>query len=503
MMRREYKIHPAIGVARLGNSTTDYLLGAEAPGVHPPGPYRDREGRIKRTGARFRVYEYSCGYDGRLAAVREITSAQARIEWRVHLVNRKAAADGFPPGAAVRNAAIADRSRLVIDAGAQVIAGRKQRVELSGAFLETPVALGTLLTDEAGRLIVLGGFGTSRSVPPGEPVRHFANNDLWCDDSSDGSIAATICFGRRAPVEATPARVVVAPPDYAPDIGNVTTLYDVVFQAAAEFDPTMGAAAPVSFTRDVFPILSRTANLAWISPAARAGHGGAGGGNFLRPEVLTRLADNGTGAMALRSAVFRRLRSPFGESGAAGSMPRLNAGLDPDDPTARPRPPTLTDHQYIVMRDWKDGLFEADWPGAPPTPPGFEQIPVMEQPAALDRAGLESCVGSPFFPGIECGFAIAQHASYDGPFRIARALPPGGLSAQMAVPWQADFLACGRLWWPGQRPNSVRRDGEWQEWTPPEYEFLDMVDNWARLGFIVREGDEYVERERLLDVPVG
>ena len=217
-MRREYKIHPAIGVARLGNSTTDYLLGAEAPGVHPPAPYRDGEGRIKRTGARFRVYEYSCGHDGRLAGVREITSAQARIEWRVHLANRKAAADGFPPGAALRNADIADRSRLVIDAGSQVIAGRNQRVELSGAFLETPVALGTLLTDEAGRLIVLGGFGTSRSVPPGEPIGHFANNDRWCDDTADGSVTATICLRRVAQPPSPPP--LPPPPPPPPGLGR-------------------------------------------------------------------------------------------------------------------------------------------------------------------------------------------------------------------------------------------------------------------------------------------
>jgi L-lysine epsilon oxidase C-terminal domain len=128
---------------------------------------------------------------------------------------------------------------------------------------------------------------------------------------------------------------------------------------------------------------------------------------------------------------------------------------------------------------------------------------VRDQPAALDRAGLESCVGSPFYPGIECGIMIAQRASYDGPFRIAATLPPGGLTAHMAVPWQADFLACGRLWWPGQRPNVVRRDGEWQDWTPPGYQYLDMVENWSRLGFIVRDGDAYVERERSLDVPVA
>jgi L-Lysine epsilon oxidase N-terminal/L-lysine epsilon oxidase C-terminal domain len=512
-MRRVYQIHPAIGIARLGNSTTEHVIGPEVPGAaaQAQGPFRDPQNAIKRQGVRFRIYEFEHDDSGRLAAVREITAAEAQIEWRVHLVNAKAAADKFPSFAGrpetPRNRDIADRSRLVIDAGAQRISGGGQRIELAGAFLETAVPLGTLLTDEAGRLIVLGGFGTSRSVPPGEPLGpptgDFANNDLWCDDIADGPVSATLRFGREPPVEPLPARVIVAPPDFAPAIGNVTTLYDVVFEVATEFDPTLAVREPLSFTRHIYPILAHAATLAWVSPIASAGHGKGAGGDFLHPQVLASLADNRAAAAAARADVFRRLRSPFGESGPLGTMPRLNAGLDPDRPDQGRVPPTLTAHQYNLMRDWKDGLFAADWTGAPPAPPPFAEIPPPDQPAALDVAALETSVGAPFFPGIECGFPIAQRATYEAPFRIARTLPPGALTARMAVPWQADFLDCGTLWWPGQRPNSVRRDGEWQDWTPASFGYVDMVDNWARLGFIVRRGDEYVEQERLLDTPIG
>jgi hypothetical protein len=175
-MRRVYQIHPAIGIARLGNSTTEHVVGPEVPGAaaQAQGPFRDPQNAIKRQGARFRIYEFEHDDSGRLSAVREITAAEAQIEWRVHLVNAKGAADKFPSFAGrpetPRNRDIADRSRLVIDAGAQRISGGGRGIELAGAFLETAVPLGTLLTDEAGRLIVLGGFGTSRSVPPGEPL---------------------------------------------------------------------------------------------------------------------------------------------------------------------------------------------------------------------------------------------------------------------------------------------------------------------------------------------
>jgi len=65
------KIHPAIGIARVGNSPSEFFIGPEIPGVHvrPPGGYRDAQGRIKRQAARFRLF----GYDKKGKPVREIT----------------------------------------------------------------------------------------------------------------------------------------------------------------------------------------------------------------------------------------------------------------------------------------------------------------------------------------------------------------------------------------------------------------------------------------------
>ncbi|QKV96531.1 hypothetical protein HUT19_36555 [Streptomyces sp. NA02950] len=48
-------IHPAIGIARVGNSTTEFFHGPELPDERParPGFYRDAQGAIKRhTGLR-------------------------------------------------------------------------------------------------------------------------------------------------------------------------------------------------------------------------------------------------------------------------------------------------------------------------------------------------------------------------------------------------------------------------------------------------------------------
>jgi L-Lysine epsilon oxidase N-terminal len=51
---------------------------------------------------------------------------------------------------------------LIIDSGAQQIGGTDQgMLRLHGSFMGLDVPRGDLLTDGAGRLIVLGGFGHS------------------------------------------------------------------------------------------------------------------------------------------------------------------------------------------------------------------------------------------------------------------------------------------------------------------------------------------------------
>ena len=201
-----YRIHPAIGVARVGDSPDEYFIGPETPGVPPslktpgdtspqPGSYKDRQHRIKRQGARFRIYEYTTDATGGVTAVREITAAAAHIEWEVHLVNRKAAEEKrfFPvAGNSLRNKGV-DRNKLVIDPGPQRISGPNQVMQkVVATFMETvSVQLGDLLTDSDGRLIVLGGHGTSQSHDGrrlSENEDDFADNDGWCDDTSDGSV---------------------------------------------------------------------------------------------------------------------------------------------------------------------------------------------------------------------------------------------------------------------------------------------------------------------------
>jgi len=401
--------------------------------------------------------------------------------------------------------------QLVIDASVHRVAGPDRGfVRLHGSFHDIEVPLGDLLTDRSGRLIVLGGFGQSRSVHT-KPLQNFVNNDGWCDDVSDGPVRAMIQLNGSAEIiEPEPAWVIVAPPDFAPAVENVVTLYDVVYNMMAKFvDPSLAVTKDtvVSFSRDIYPILRRPSMLHWVSDVANAGHGPEARMHFL--SRIPQLASNSDEAASLRSFIFKKLRTP---SGAGGNMPKLPAALTEEG--AIDASVALTDCQHARMRRWAEGTFEADWPenGVLPSPVRLEDLPPHDMPAALDRAALEACVGGGFFPGIEVSRIMLAQSTYSAttPFRISPRLQPGALTAQMAVPWQADFFECalqpdadnpqnGMDWWPGQRPVNVFRGGaERQDWAAGIDSKDAMVQQWSALGFIVKEPgtDRLIETER-------
>ena len=479
------KIHPAIGIARVGNSPTEYFIGPELPGVRlrPKGGYKDVTGRIKRQAARFRLF----GFDAKGKLVKEITAKDALVTWTVNVANKKAAwreFQGVKTDSPWRNADISNRSSLVIDPGPYSLTGTKQTAEFSGGqFLATPVALGGMRTDADGRLIVLGGFGHSAS-PTNQPLTHFANNDGWHDDVSDGPVTATITLkGTGQTIHAAGAWVICAPPDFAPAINNVITLYHTLLQTAVD---KLGLKLPAkpSFTRDIYPTLLRAIDMKWVSKMVAAAHAHA----TLVPVIPP------PGDRAMRAAIFGRLRNPASRPGTEtkSDMPMIWSDYYP----AKGNQP-LTKIQYQIMKKWKDGNFVNDWKG-PPKPA------VKITPTDLDRAALEACVGGPFFPGIEASWFLRGTYDFIEPFRLDHAKrEPGDVTKQLAVPWQADFTDCAQedelAWWPAQRPDDVfpDRGGPQVAWTrgivtDPE----DMVADWHRLGFVVKKGKKFVETER-------
>ena len=231
-----YKIHPGIGIARLGNSDTEFYLAPETPaglplecdgngnqrfgsdGVTPMlvTTFRDAQGRIKRQAARFQVFVYDeVSPEGRPLKIGDEVEGGGNhgtltdIRWRVYLANKKACwyqfdttlgAHGYPPDHPRRNASVTQRSRLIIDPGPRTVDGSKRHASFDrsgeGSYATTfppPLSpnsidtLGEMMLDNMSRLIVLGGHGCSGSekTGPGEPhTEDYANNDGWYDDTS-------------------------------------------------------------------------------------------------------------------------------------------------------------------------------------------------------------------------------------------------------------------------------------------------------------------------------
>lgn len=460
-MATRYSIHPAIGIARLGNSPSEFFVGPERPRELPmPGSFKDAQLRVKRQAARFRIFAHHD--DG---TAHEITDAEAEISWTVHVANKKAAYPGRGNSEPAPD--------LIIDPGPRTAAGPNQRHLFDGGKIKfvdqaaVEVPLGELQTDGSNRLLVLGGFGKSAS-PAGNGIDYFWASDGWYDDISDGPVTATIKL--RATQETPPvagAWVIVAPPKFAPHQDSITTLYDRLQQTMIDAE-LLNPPSSTSYTQDIYPILQRARDIRWVYTNGRTNWDTKHA--WVHPVL----------EIPQRQAIFARLRP-------ASNMPLL-AGGDSE----------LTPTQFAHMERWKnDTGFINDWTGVP-------EPETAITPSGLDRAALEACVGGAFYPGIEAGGRfederpITTQANYAATFRLNHAVVgPGDISASMALPWQADFLDCGESWWPVPRPNSVIPEGqaEYRVWDSKVQDYESMVANWHTLGFVVKRGEQHVEVE--------
>ena len=514
---RTVRIHPAVGIARVGNSP-DHFVGPELPGVvaYPVGGYRDDQNRLKRQAARFRLF----GYDDRDRSLGEVTSADAVIEWRVHLMNTKAAGPRFrgvgQPMLGYRNEKSITkgipREQFILDGGSKTVSARRPEnrfacTHFMGKALKPELELGKLFYEEdSGRLQVVGGHGISAS-PVHASLREdqhenaFANHDGWYDDVSDGPVTCTVRLKEGNELYVKPAWVVVAPPKFAPELLPLVTLWDTLFQVAIDRslipEPFSEAKFRPSFNQHIYPILRRALDFRWVYAEAFVGHTPL----FVEP-----------GEPNERLHVFRQLRVPSGHpmqpGTGTGRMPAIWSDLYLE-PSLNG---TLTRFQYRVMQCWAEGDFDNDWNGKPPS------LEYRITPEGLDRAALEPCVGAAFFPGIEVSWKMRDVFAYEEPFRLDHnSLCPGDITQQMSLPWQSDFVACAYespyVWWPSQRPIDVRRapDAEFRSWAQSfmtkkgsnDMDVEEMVKNFARLGHVLRLGTEFLEWGRVDHAPVS
>jgi hypothetical protein len=357
-----YRIHPAIGIARLGDSPDEFCISPEKPAglpiacdyqgnalMSPDGKseatvtkFKDVMGRIKRQAARFQVYAYDEKHpQGRLLRLGDPIEGGGNagtlvdIQWRVWVANKKAVwytfnglagEHGYSETHPLRNADITGaeaRQQLIIDPGPRFVdtTSRRRaafnrdgndvyatRFPPKGLTPRDIDTLGEILTDDHGCLLVLGGHGNSGTYKTGVGqlvIENYANTDGWFDDVSDGPVMARLVMfskevqrQRFVDVE-YPAWVLTGYPRYCPQILDLVTLEDVVYDLAVRkfayrtgiygipgtydkaprINPNdMGAllhwnAAPLDwnpdykpwFYRDIWPILFRADEMSYLN----------------------------------------------------------------------------------------------------------------------------------------------------------------------------------------------------------------------------------------------
>ena len=464
-------IHPGIGIARVGNSRDGYYIGPEV--TNPPGdqPVRmkDDEGAIKRQAARFRIY----GYDKHGKIVREITADDpaTQIEWTVEVANKKAGWYQFiealdlaaAPPAGRRNGNLQgkDRAQLDIEPGPRTICGKDLEGPDyhfdTGTFMGKEVYLGELRTDTAGRLLFLGGFGHSESGYAHNPPASFGNNDGWHDDTSDGSVNATVRIGGKE-FEADGAWVVTAPPNYGTSLIGVKTMNDVMEDMF--INPTSRSywrnlPDTVYFTRHILPILQQFSDAQWVNYGFAVQFGFDGPFDFTRKEFLEKLSRiiplskreqaeetkpeedlvlKGDVYQEFRRQIYNAFRQPDQKHFPVISQwpwmygDTVQLGDAPEDSNQYL---SMTNTQLILLERWVNGEFVDDLELPPDdethvdittlyhyTYSTIEEYPIEAQGDELDRAAMHFCLGGAFHPGCEMTWPMRNATMYRAPYRL-------------------------------------------------------------------------------------
>ncbi len=467
-----YRIHPAIGFARVGNSPDAWYLEPAAVGGLPteldaqgdeqPVTEFKHAGQVKRQAARFRVYRHE---EGRPPV--EVTPGEGlrSLRWTVHVANKKAAWYQFQElqgnvmlgadntyaqqGVPLRNADVKGderRQRLIIDPGPRTLEGPGDWVALDAAsagkdyphvsFPPLPPAtelspypvttLGAVRMTERGELLVLGGFGNAGG-PPGSIITTFAGADGWYDDVGDGPVLAEIETDDGETFQLD-AWVVGGAPKLAPELVNVASLADTFIDVGVRL---MGLCPPLyddgfqpdyiaCLERDILPIFHAMKEYRWVANVDAM------------VSVATPpfdLADLSDANRENRRAVFATFRDPgdghespevatqhqqlFGDNGFP-LMP-LNSGDNSISNVEIEKFMALTPTQYYLLHQWAEGKCASrrDNPDA-----GED----WGWASPLDIATAGNAVGEPMAPGIEVTWTMRNPIVLrDGdPFRVKK-----------------------------------------------------------------------------------
>ncbi|AMO55025.1 hypothetical protein GZ77_00255 [Endozoicomonas montiporae] len=573
---------------------------------------RDKDGFLKKQAARFRIYAYDIegeatypGGDGievtigtKLPDGRVVSD----LIWTSHLANKKAAVYNVVnnKGIEAYNQAVPQMrnpethgdidsayrlNRLMIDAGPRTISalsgehakfddntiptcpGHKETIK---ELLDYPVrfpadyndelfepngpinTLGEMFTDDKGRLLMLSSSGNAvgQYDEYGVPIQMTGdlNNVGWFDSAADGPVSVRVRFEDGSSEEAFGAWVVCGDPAYAPQIRNVVSVWDDVYNLFVRkldlqpelYDRQSDQYSPdyrPSFSQDIKPVFTASALQKWTANLPEMA---------LRAHAAVDAINEHDNPNETIMAALNFLRNPFKEETNIGA-PLMPLSLGAAGTSFL----TVTKTQYFLLEQWSKHLYQKN-DGIKLGPGEF-----------LDMASLSNCLGGRYVPGIEVSYTVTCADIYmqdwkktgSGPFRIKHfplkyknlnkeipflksgwiplhnqtdGLEPGDVSKFMAIPWQTDYNSCSihataintdgvnesngaettLYWsWPSQRPdavyvaeevvNNVLPKQQWSIRGPGTYAInpasaatfqdpLDSVTNWDKIGIIIQ-----------------
>lgn len=626
----DYRIHPAVGIARMGNGDAAYFLGPEKPWSaaqpfnpvqrdmpgHPgasrkaaAGKMRDLENKLCKQGVRFRVFCYKYELEEMLDArsqrrhlvdVFECTSDKFDIEWTAKVANGKASTANALPGG---NAGILALPRQLnapdpVTLRTAVAADKNKRTVFSGKPAGR-LDLGSCFLDNTGGLTVLGSNGAVKQLPgsTAPPIDNGGNLFWpgWEDDAADGPVTAKVTAkassginaAQRAKKDAVGAWVIINMPAYGADVRAPVTLYDLALNHAydqAQINVRKGQQVYLPALRNIatfYSVIRPLQHSQLSMPYVAEKKGAAAGTPVHQGRVRSSPAPDMNSAKYLATfmrpprkttesvpeSIWEHYKGPW--AGTPQGMPRDKGKVpDPDltknfmlyDPVTQSLPAlvnpvgampdllivTVTELQSRALQDLQAGTLELGDLVAETS------ANIKFAPYQLDRANLDSMSGGSFFPGLETGRTANYPAVWVGlegccdahfdvrfTYKVNEegelASPPlaaaaGDLTFNLANPWQADFVACGRDFWPYTSLSMVQSApaaaGGWKRWmftTDPSVisgaaagspEFMSgrdestavvagkvlggFINAWFRVGFARYDSasTEVVEQER-------
>ncbi|HMQ49259.1 MAG TPA: LodA/GoxA family CTQ-dependent oxidase [Saprospiraceae bacterium] len=412
--------------------------------------------------------------------------------------------------------------------------------------------LGAILTDDKGRLLVLPSTGNAvgQYDEYGVPIQMTGdlNNVGWYDSAADGPVSLVLKMDDDSYESAFGAWVICGDPGYAPQIRNVVSVWDDVYDTWVRdmaLQPELYDAASDTYNPDYLPNFAQDVQPVFIASTLQRWTANLPEMALRAHHAVASISENDDPDKTIMAAL-NFLRNPNEDQTNIGA-PLMPLSLGQAGTSFL----TVTKTQYFFLEQWSKNQFQKGQPK--PLGPG----------ELLDIASLANCLGGRYVPGIEVSYTLRctdiylqdWRTSGAGPFRIkhypldyAKAtkdqpflssgwiplhnmndgLQPGDVSKFMAIPWQTDYNSCSihqtlintngvnesngaastLYWsWPSQRPdavyvaeevfNNVLPQQKWSIRGPGTYAInpasaatfqdpLDAVKGWDKIGFIIQ-----------------